>query len=196
MLGEIRFAGALQEPGACRTGVQHRLSRGEGFGSDDEERRFAFDLAEYCINVVPIDVGDEVKIQPLMREATQRPAHHFWPEIGSADADVDDIGDRLAAIAFPFTRTHALGKCLHLRQHRMHVGIHILPVHDERLALGCAQGSVQYGTLFGRVDLVAGKHRIAPRFHAAFARQAAQECNGLRVEPVLGIVEQQSRCLQ
>ncbi len=72
----------------------------------------------------------------------QRLADHFRAEVGAADADVDDVGDRLAGVAEPVAGAHAFGECPMPVQHRMHLGVDVLAVDHQLLASRGARSAV------------------------------------------------------
>ncbi len=104
-----------QKPAARRLRIHHRLHRRKRLRRDDEQRRFRIDQRQHRIQIVAIDVGDEMHAQARMGKCAQRAAHHLGPQIGAADADIDDIGDRLAAMAGPVAGAHPIGKAVHPR---------------------------------------------------------------------------------
>ena len=134
-------------------------------------------LRQRRIDVVAVDVGDEMHAQARMRKTAQRAAHHLRAQVGAADADVDDVGDRLAGMAEPFAVAHGVGEGLDAGQHGMHVVTDILAIDVQCAAARRAQGGVQHGAVFGHIDFFAGEHGIALRFDAALARQMrTQQC--------------------
>jgi hypothetical protein len=119
-----------------------------------------------------------------MRILAQRQAHHLGAEVGAADADVDDVGDRFAGVAEPGAAAHRVAERFYARQHAVHVARDVLAVHRDRLAFRGAQGGVQDGTVFGGVDLFAGEHRVAQRLDPALARQVLEQFKRAPVEAV------------
>ena len=71
----------------------------------------------------------------------------------------------------------------------MHLGHHVLAVHDDGLPLGGAQGHVQDGPLLGDVDLLPPKHGIDSGPQAGFLRQLQEELHRLVGDAVLGVIE-------
>ena len=98
------------------------------------------------------------------REGRKRARRHCRAEVGAADADIDDVGHRLAERAPHPSLAHVRGEAQHLLPRADDLGHHVLAVDQNRLAGEIAQGGVQDGALLGDVDLLAGEHRLAPGF--------------------------------
>ena len=79
------------------------------------------------------------------------------PEVGAADADVDDVGDARAS-----ART-----VLGVGQHGVERGVHLGAARRRSRADGASAGArssgVQHRAAFGVVDRLAGEHRVAVR---------------------------------
>ncbi len=114
---------------------------------------------------------------------------HHRPQIGAADADVDDIADRLAGVPLPVAAADAVAEVGHLVEHGMHLRHHIHAVHHDGLRLRGAQGSVQDGALLGDVDLVAPKHGVDARPQTGFLGQLEKQFESVVSDAVLGVVE-------
>ena len=106
MFGDGRgiFRGG-EEPVPGRVGVGQRFLGGEGLGGDDEERGLGLEDFELLGDVGAIDVGDEMDAQARLAVGLERLGDHDRAEVGTADADVDDIGDRLAGVSLPLRRS-------------------------------------------------------------------------------------------
>ena len=61
-----------------------------------------------------VDVGDEVEAHADRMVGGQGLDGHRRAEVGAADADVDDVGDRMALGALPVARTDGIGEVAHL----------------------------------------------------------------------------------
>src|SRR5260370_7953609 len=92
----------------------------------------------------------------------QRPVRYYWPQVGAADADIDDVAYGLAGVAPPFTAADAVGEISHLVKHGMNLRHHVVAVHDNRCSFWGAQRHMQHSSLFCGVDLLAMEHPIAP----------------------------------
>ena len=87
---------------------------------------------------------------------------HHWTEIRTTDADVDDIFDALACVAFPLATTDAVGKYGHAVEDFVNFGNDVYAINLDR---GCArrtESGVQDGAILGDVDFIASEHRVDP----------------------------------
>jgi hypothetical protein len=77
-----------------------------------------------------VDIGDVMSARPVMK-GRQRQGRHGRPEIGPADADVDDVGYLPARCARRRPGPNRIGKRLHRIEHGVDVGHDILAVEGE-----------------------------------------------------------------
>ena len=106
-------AQAAQQPFARSARVGHRFQRGERLGGDDEQRLGRIEIAHRFGEIRAVDVGDEAEGHGALAVVLQRFVGHDRPEVRSADADIDDIADPLAGVAFPGAAAHAIGEIGH-----------------------------------------------------------------------------------
>ena len=195
MLGDmLRIHRLLQQPVTRRTRIHQGFLRGKGLGSDDEQRGLRIKRFQLGIQIRTVHVGHEMHTQRRAGKRLQCVAHHQRAEIGTADADIHHIGDRLAGIAAPCSIAHAVGKQTHLLQRITDAGQHIQPVHPQRRMRRIGRGAqrgMQHRTAFRKIDLFTAEHLVAPILHSGLARQREQQGHGLLRNQVLGIVEQQ-----
>ena len=178
------------DPPARRSGIGHRLDGREGLGSHDHQRRRRIEICEHVVDMRAVHVRYEVQPGAVMVRR-ERERRHGRPEIGAADADVDDVRDRLARGAFRLARTHRLRERRHAVEHVVHVLHDITAVHLEPRAARRAQRHVQHGTAFGGVDGVACKHRVAAGFHVRRLGKPGEEIHRARVDRGLRPVDKQ-----
>ena len=95
----------------------------------------------------------------------QRPGRHARPEVGTADADIDDIGDPLAGETAPSAVMHAFAEILHAFEHGAHFG---------RFVLVGAQRHVADRPLLGVVDRRTGQHFLLPAVDVGGSSQCVQ----------------------
>ena len=144
---------------------------------------------------VAVHVGDEAEGQGALAVMPERFVGHHRPEVGAADADVDDVANALAGVALPRAAAHAVGEVGHLVEHRMDLGHHVLAVHDDGGVPRRAQGDVQHGAILGDVDLVAAEHGVDARAQAGFSGQLHEQLEGFVRDAVLRVIEEQARRL-
>ena len=100
MLGDRGLvAQALDQPGARRGGVGHGLLGGEGLGRDHEQGVRRLERRQSIVQLGAVHVGHEVRAQVRTLVGLQRLADHARPQVGAADADVDDVGDGRAGVS-------------------------------------------------------------------------------------------------
>ena len=79
------------------------------------------EVARRLDEVGRVDVRDEAEREVAPRVVPERLVGHHRPEVGAADADVHDVADRLARVALPLARAHALGERGHAVEHLVDV---------------------------------------------------------------------------
>ncbi len=119
----------------------------------------------------------------------QRLVSHHRAEVGAADADVDDVADRLAGVPGPLARAHPLAEVAHPVERLVHLLDHVDAVDDQRALARHPQRHVQHGAVLGDVDVLAGEHRFAALLDATLAGQLAEQDHRLVGDPVLREVE-------
>src|SRR5262245_66392877 len=85
---------------------------------------------------------------------------HYRAEVGTADADIDDVTDALTGVSLPLTAADAVGEVRHLVEHCVNMRDDVLAIDDNRCSPWCTQGDVQHSAILGDVDFVAPKHRV------------------------------------
>ena len=161
-------------------GVGHRLQRREGFRRDDEQRLRRIEVVDGLREVGAIDVRHEAERHGAVAVMLEGLVGHHRPEVGAADADVDDVADALAGVALPGAAADAVAEVRHLVEHGVDLGHHVLAVDDDRCAARRAQGHVQDGAVFRDVDLVAPEHGVDARAQAGFLVPVAGGAGGFR----------------
>ncbi len=96
-------------------------------------------------------------IGEIARERRERIADEPRPEIGAADADVDDVRERFAARAAAPSRPHVVDERAHSVLRGANERDHVGAVDDERGVVLLAQRRVQCRAALGQVDLLAGE---------------------------------------
>ena len=144
------------------------------FDDDDEQRLGRVEVARRLDEVGAVDVGDEAEGQRAVAVVAQRLVGHHRPEVGAADADVDDVPDALAGVALPLAAADAVGEAGHLVEHRVHVGDDVRRRRRRSTASrGARSATCSDGAVLGDVDLLAAEHRVDPLAQPGLVARAA-----------------------
>ena len=133
---------------------------------------------------MPIDIADEVETLALHHERLQRTHRHPRPQIGAADADIDDIGDLRPG-------AHRLRKRQELRTDRIHLVPDRLKVGRQPSGRRRTQQPVHHLPLFGRVDGTPAEHGIAQGTNLLLLRQAQQGLHHAFIQMGFGKIHMQ-----
>ena len=142
-----------------------------------------------------VDVGDEAKRHGAVAVMLQRLIGHHRPEVGAADADIDDIANALAGVAFPGAAADAVAEIRHLVEHSVDLGHDVLAIDEDGWPSRRAQRHVQDGAVFRDVDLLAAEHGVDPAAQAGFLRQLQKELERFVGDAVLRVIEEDARRL-
>ncbi len=193
----LLIAQTLDEPRLGRLGVGHRLLRRERLRGDDEQRLVGLDLAERLRQMGRIDVGNEVVLQRALRVGRERDVRHDGTQIAAADADVHHIFDLLARVPAPRARTHRVREIAHARQNVAHVRHDVVSIDENlRFRIPVAQCRVEHRAILRHVDFLAREHLLDLFLEMGGFRQRQQRLHRLRVDAVLGIVQEPPRRLE
>ena len=77
----------------------------------------------------------------------------------------------LAGSSGPLAAAHTIGESAHRVQNFVNVRDDVLTVDGQSRILGQTQCCVQYGAVFGSVDVIAREHRVASCLDAGLAGQ-------------------------
>jgi hypothetical protein len=145
------------------------------------------------MSVGTVDVGDEAKRHGALAVMLQGFIGHHRPEVGAADADIDDVANRFAGVALPSSAAHAIGKIRHLIEHGVNLGHHILAIDDDRCSSRRAQSHVQDRAVFRDVDLFAPEHGVEPFAQAGFIGEPHEQLQRFIGDAVLRVIQMQTR---
>jgi hypothetical protein len=120
---------------------------------------------------------------------------HYRPEVGTPDADVDDVANALAGVTLPRATPDAVGEVSHLVEHGVDSRDHVLTINDDGSAFRGAQSDVQDGPVFRDVDLLTPEHGVDARAQAGFLRQLQEELEGFVGDAVLRVIQVEARRL-
>src|SRR5262252_6205835 len=93
---------------------------------------------------------------------------HYRAEVGTADADVDDVANALTRVSLPLAVADPIGELRHLVEHCVDMRYDILAIDDDRGPPWRTQGNVQHSAVLGDVDLVAAEHCVDALAQTAF----------------------------
>ena len=131
-------------------------------------------MRQYVGNRCIIGVGDKMDAH-VAPETLQGQCRHLRAEIGTADADMNQIGDALAGSAFVLAAQHLFCKRERRIQCLMQQGHHVFSAHIHRRGIGGqAQGGMQRGTLFAVIHQLTFAHGLQFLFDAGLFGQLAQ----------------------
>ena len=182
MFGNIRLKStARQKPVARTAGVGQRFLRGERLRCNNKKCRFCRHFGQRAFERCAIDVRNEVQGKSWMHKRAQRLAHHLRAQVGTTDADVDDVGDLKARAAAPLAFANLRSEVAHLRQHALHFvsNVHAVQYVLARTTRRIAQRHVQDGAVFAQVDTLSGHHRVAKICHVALSCERQQPSHRL-----------------
>ena len=129
--------------------------------------------------------------QQRRRVRRQGAGGHGGAEVGSADADIDDVSHGLAEGSAHPSLADVGGEMEHLLSRADDLRHDVLAVDQDRLAGEIAQGGVQDSALLGDVDFLAGEHRVSPGLDRRRLGELYKPRNNVGVDALLGIVEQE-----
>ncbi len=186
----------LDQPVAGRAGIAQRLEGREGLGGDDEERLRRIEVAERLGEIGAIHVRDEAEGEVAPRECSECLVGHHRAQVGAADADVHDVADGPAGVSPPGAVADLVSEAGHAVEHLVDLRDHVLAVDADHGIAWCTQRRVQDRAILGDVDVLAAEHGLDALDEASLPGEVPQQPQGLVGDAVLGVVEEQSGCLQ
>ena len=152
----------VEHPVAGREAVGKGLLGAEGFRADDKQGGAGIQFQQRILQVGGVHIGHVVAADVAV-EGAQGLADQAGAQVGTADADIDHIGDDRAGKAALLPVVEPLRPLAHLRA----ALAHLVELGIQSVAAGCPQQGVQRGPVLGVVDLVAveqgGDSRRQPR---------------------------------
>ena len=149
-----------ERPLAGRGGIGHGLQRGKCFRGNDKERLGGVEVVCGLGEVGAVHIGDEAEGERAVGVVAQGLVGHHGTEVGAADADIDDVFDALAGVAFPLAGADAIGKFGHAVENGMNLWNDINAIDFYRGRARGAEGGVEHGAVLGDVDLVTTEHGV------------------------------------
>ena len=179
------------EPGARRGGVGHRLRGGEGLRGDRGRACARRRARRACRRDARRRHWKRSALRSAVAIGSQRQGRHRRPEVGTADADVDDVAELVGGDAADFAGADLVGEAEELLQRRVHLGDDVHPAGADVGVLRRTQRDMQDGAVLGDVDRLAGEHRVAQRNDLGLLGERQKQLHRLDHDAVLGIVEGQ-----
>ena len=124
-------------------------------------------------------------------EAFQGFHRHYDAQIGTADADIDDVGNFPSRVTLQRTAVQGVGQGPHLFTFCLHKGHDVLAIQRQRAIGRTPERNVQRGTLLGVVDPLSAKHALDPLRQAHLFGQRQQQRQPLGIEPLPAEVQPQ-----
>jgi hypothetical protein len=91
----------FDQPIASCLAVGHRFQGREGFGRNDEQGLRRVEIVDGFREVCAVDIGNKAKRHSSLAVVLECLVGHYRPEVGAADADVDDVANALAGVTLP-----------------------------------------------------------------------------------------------
>lgn len=95
MLGNRMFAQGVNQPFAAGSGIGKRFNGRKGLGRNDKQRRLGINLVQNLGTGRSVNIGNEIAVDVLGPVFAQSLAGHNRPQVRTADAYIDDIGQLL-----------------------------------------------------------------------------------------------------
>ena len=137
-----------------------------------------------------VHIGDEAEGERAVGVVAQGLVGHHGTEIRAADADIDDVFDALAGVAFPFSRADAVGKLGHAVENGMHLWNNINAIDFDRRRAWSAEGGVEDGAVLGDVDFIAPEHGIDFATQTGGVREIDEASDCLAGDQVFRIIQE------
>src|SRR5215471_12635724 len=169
-------------------GVGHGFECGECLRRNDKQGLGGIEVADGFDHVSSVDVGNKPECHGAVAIVLERLVRHNRSKVGTSNPDIDDISDRFPGVALPGAAPDAIGEVGHFVEDSMDLGNDVLAIYDDGSAAGCAQGDVEYGSIFGDVDLFTAEHRVDARSQLSLLSEANQQVECFGGNPILGIV--------
>ena len=132
-----------------------------------------------------VDIGDKVHLQISASKGLEGFRDHDGSEVRTSDADVHDVGNRLALVAFPRSGADLLGKVLHMLTGGLHLRHQVFALDDQGLIGRATESDMKDSTIFSKIDFIAAKHSISEFFNLGLFEKLAEEFEGFRGDAIL-----------
>ncbi len=132
-----------------------------------------------------------MEVEVALAVVLERLGHHHRPEVGTADADVDNVLHGLAGVALPLARAHLVRERLHVVENALDIAdALLLDVPATLRHRRVAESNVKHGAALGGVDVLALEHLVAELLNVGLTGEAKEGAENLVIDKVLGVVEE------
>jgi len=159
-------------PRAHEIGVGQRFLCRERLGDDDQQCALGIEPVDSVSDIRAVDVRGKANIQTFAAMWLQRIDQQAWPQIGAADAEMNDRVDIAPDRACK--RRHLLAHSRDLRAWQTR-----------------AQRPMHSGTMFGRINFLAREHFGAPSVEVSGVGGLVKGGKRCAINPLLGEVRDQ-----
>jgi hypothetical protein len=136
-----------------------------------------------------VDVGHEAKRHGAVAVILEGLICHYRSEVGSANADIDDIADAFSAVAFPLASADAVGDVGHLVEHGVNFRHDVPAVDHDGRAFWRTQRHVQHGPIFRDVNFLAAEHCVDPGAQTGLFGELDEQLERFVVDAMFRVIE-------
>ena len=192
-----RSAELRLQPTSCRHRVAASLERREGLRADDEQRARRIRAGQQVGEPAAVDVRDKRDARTALFELPQRLDGHGRPQVGAADADIDDERVWLVLARADFSRPHGFAELEHVLALGTHHCIDVLAVDDQgrRGVRRTSQCGMQHRAVLGTVDRITAEHRRDALAQLQLIGEFGEAREHCGVDALAREIEQQPGCL-
>src|SRR5207245_2466725 len=104
----------------------------ERFRRHDEKRLCRVKIAGCLYQIYAIDVGHEPESHRALAVIPKRFVGHYRAQIGTPNADVDDVSNPLPGVSLPITVSDPIREVRHSVQHSVDLWHHVLAIKINR----------------------------------------------------------------
>ena len=175
----------LHKPRTRRVSVGQSLLGRESFRGNKKEGGGGFTDPKDFDQLGGVDIGDKVHLQISASKGLEGFRNHDGPEVRASDADVHDVGNRLALVPFPRPGADLLGKDLHVLTGSLDLRHQVFALDDQGLIGRATESDMKDSTIFSEIDFIAAKHSISELLDFGLFEELAEEFKSFRGDAIL-----------
>ena len=184
------IAKGFEQPTLRAHCIGNGFLRGERFGSHDEQRGLRPEQLKRLGNLRAVHVRDKMQAHMTGRVGLQRFRDHDRTQIGTANADIHDIGDPFPRPPFPRTAANRLAELPHMPEHGIYPWHHVMSVDKNGPIRSVPERDMEDRPFLGAVDFLPRKHSVTPRLDSRLPGKRQKARHRLGRDAVFGIVDQ------